>query len=919
MKKLILFLAAFFGVVAVWAQDKYWQQEVNFTINVSLNDKEHSLDALETIEYVNNSPDTLKYIWFHLWPNAYKNDRTSFSEQMLKERRTDFYFSNQQQKGYINQVDFKVDNNTAIAIPDSANIDIVKVLLPQPLPPAKKVVITTPFKVKLPQYFSRGGHIGNNYMVTQWFPKPAVYDNKGWHPIPYLDQGEFYSEFGSYDVEITAPSAYLIAATGVLQDAETLNQIKQNGKHTVEGITKTWHFKQSNIHDFAWFASKAYTAHHDTTMLPSGKIVDVFSYYKPNSKSWNASVSYIKDGLKKYSSWIGDYPYSVASVVQGFENVNSGGMEYPTITLITTQQGGRMLDATIVHEVGHNWFYGALGSNERDFPWMDEGMNTYYQKRYEKEKYESAKRKPVPFAEKFPKDEEAMLLSTIENLHKDQPINTGSVEESNVNYIFNNYVKTPLWLSKLEQDLGRENFDKGMQLYYQRWKFQHPYPADFRKSIEDGSKRNVEAVFNILNRTGKIDSNIKKTIKPAILFNLNNTDKYNYVSIAPVGGYNYYDKFMIGGMIHNYQLPLPKLQFIGGLMYATGSKNTNGFGRISYNIYRRRYNVSTALSYITYSIDDYKVDEKNKLYLRMERLVPSINFTFFDKDPLSTRRFHAGFKTFLLTEGNLNFTTVTTPDTIDVVNVVNKRSYINRLSFGVSDNRVLFPYSVNLTADQGKEFVRTGLTAKYFFNYPDGKTGMSVRFFAGKFFYLKSKTITTRYNNDRYLLNLSAPKGYEDYTYSDYFFGRNEFEGWRSQQVMERDGFFKVNTELLSDKVGKTDDWLMAMNFSTGLPEKINPLSILPIKIPLKIFADVGTYAEAWKNNPASGRFVYDAGLQISLFESLLEIYVPVLYSKVYKDYYKSTISEKRFLKTITFNVNLNKISIREFVKEVPF
>ena len=195
---------------------------------------------------------------------------------------------------------------------------------------------------------------------------------------------------------------------------------------------------------------------------------------------------------------------------------------------------------------------------------------------------------------------------------------------------------------------------------------------------------------------------------------------------------------------------------------------------------------------------------------------------------------------------------------------------------------------------------------------------MSARFFAGKFFYLVQKTFLTRYNNDRYLLNLSAPKGYEDYTYSGYFVGRNEFEGWKSQQVIERDGFFKVNTELLSDKVGKTDDWLMALNLSSGLPDRINPLSVLPFNVPLKVFADIGTYAEAWKENPATGRFVYDAGLQLSLFGSLVNVYVPIIYSKVYSNYYKSTITEKRFLKTISFTINIDKLQLKELFKTVP-
>lgn len=919
MKKLSPFLILFFLVSTLAAQKKYWQQEVNFTITVSLNDADHSLEAFETIEYINHSPDTLRFIWFHLWPNAYKNDKTAFSNQLLQSGRTDFYFSKPWQKGYINQLDFKADGLNAATLPDSNHIDIVRVLLPKPLPPGGQTTITTPFRVKLPYNFSRGGHVGQNYQITQWFPKPAVYDRTGWHPMPYLDQGEFYSEFGKYDVEITLPSAYEVAATGVLQDQETLRQLQMTGKHIAIGKTKTWHYKQENIHDFAWFASKNFVAKYDTLILPSKKVINVFSFYKPKSKGWDETVGYAKDGIRNYSNWLGDYPYSTATVVQGSKNENSGGMEYPTITLVTLQSAGKELDATIVHEIGHNWFEAALATNERDNPWMDEGMNSFYQKRYEAVKYKTAKVKSGSFSNKYPDEEADMLLATLVKIKKDQPIATTSTNFTADNYGLIAYQKTSLWMKKLETEMGRENFDKAMQAYYRQWQFKHPSPADFRAVVESKSSANTSATFAQLDTPGSLYPKGKKTIVPTFLYNLRNTDKHNYISIAPAIGYNSYDKWMIGALIHNYQLPINNLQLIGGALYGTGSHKWNGFGNATYNIYKRQYRVSAGLGYMNYSINDFTTEEDKKLYLRIQRFSPSVNVTLFDKNPLSTKRINLQWKTFLLKEDALNFELVTTPtDTFQTVNTVAQNTYINRMSVGVSDNRKLFPYSITLSADQGKEFVRAGITANYYFNYPDGKTGMSARFFAGKFFYLVPETFLTRYKNDRYLLNLSAPKGYEDYTYSGYFAGRNEYEGWKSQQVIERDGFFKVNTELLSDKVGKTDDWLMALNLSSGLPDKINPFSVLPFDIPLKVFADIGTYAEAWKENPATGRFVYDAGIQLSLFGSLIDVYVPIIYSKVYSNYYKSTITEKRFLKTISFTINIDKLQIKELFKTLP-
>jgi hypothetical protein len=229
-----IFLIAFVLVQLTASGQKYWQQEVNYTINVTLNDKENTLDATEKMVYVNNSRDTLRFIWFHLWPNAYKNDKTAFSEQMTANGNTSFYFSKEEERGYINRLDFKVDNVTATYEEHPTNIDIAKLNLPSPLPPGKSITITTPFHVKLPKNFSRGGFTGETFQVTQWYPKPAVYDRLGWHRLPYLDQGEFFSEFGKFDVTITLPSNYIVAATGELQNEDELKKLMALGKQPIE-------------------------------------------------------------------------------------------------------------------------------------------------------------------------------------------------------------------------------------------------------------------------------------------------------------------------------------------------------------------------------------------------------------------------------------------------------------------------------------------------------------------------------------------------------------------------------------------------------------------------------------------------------------------------------------------------------------
>jgi hypothetical protein len=967
-------LATFFSVFqlsTVNCQLSYWQQQVDYKIDVSLNDKEHSLDGYERIHYINNSPDTLKFIWFHIWPNAYKNDRTAFSEDMLKNGSTAFYFSADSMKGYINQMEFKVDDSLAVVEEHPKHADIIKLLLTKPLAPHQSINISTPFHVQLPYNFSRGGHIDQSYQITQWYPKPAVYDSKGWHEMPYLDQGEFYSEFGNYEVSITLPENYLVASTGELQDKDELNKLKTLGKldpkmqennkyyyaqthqlipgsktiyKKIKKVSvksaanlKTLHYKQDNVHDFAWFADKLFLVRYDTVALAT-KTVDVLSFYHPKVMgNWHSSIDYAKDGLRYYSKAIGDYPYGIATVVAGAANENSGGMEYPTITLITTQGGGIDLDGTITHELGHNWFYGALASNERDHAWMDESINTYYQKRYEAEKYSPTKSIKQNFMSKrMPNDIsniEGLLVNTFAGIKKDQPIDTLSEAYTKINYGLMVYIKGSNWVKLLEQDLTITEFDKAMQAYYSQWKFKHPSPEDFAKTMKQFSLSTppypIHKRLHQLTSTGKFGKAvIIKETKFTSFFSLKETDKYNYISVAPIMGLNYYDKLMLGAVIHNYQLPLNRFQFFAAPVYAFGSKQINYAARASYNTYKRRSWLEISGSAAKYSINSFTSDENDfngsdsKYNMSLLKFVPSIKYTLYNKNPRSTQRWAFQLRNFILTEDKLNFESVGSTGK-NIITVVPETSVINQLKITTSDNRILYPYNLNLTIDQGKNFIRAGFTGNYFFNYGKSKGGIDARIFAGKFLYTTSKTSLAAYYTSRYHLNMTGAKGEDDYTYSGYFLGRNEFIGknggqeWLSQQIMERDGFFKVRTDLI-EHVGKTDDWLMAMNFSGTIPDKINPLQVLPIKIPLKFFVDIGTYADAWKDNASTAKFLYDAGIQLPLLHSLVNVYVPIFCSKVYRDYFKSTLGEKSFLKTISFSIDIQKLQLNKISRDIP-
>ncbi|MFC4212796.1 hypothetical protein ACFOWA_16490 [Pedobacter lithocola] len=323
MRKFFLTIITSFLTLTLFAQQPYFQQSLKYSIDVTLNDKEKSLKGFETINYKNNSTTALDFIWFHIWPNAYKNESTALFQQIRSDTSRKEKLQNITY-GSIDGLNFKVDGQAAKteAHPNPQYIDIIKLILPKALKPGDSINISTGFNVKLPNYFSRSGYADTEFMITQWYPKPAVFDRDGWHEFPYLDMGEFYSEYANYTVNITLPSNYVVGATGVMQNETELADYKRIGTKNVsfrtdkpelynpktKSATKTLAYAINNVPDFAWFADKDLVIQYDTVKLASGKVVDAFSYYHNKKNTlWVNSIDYIKDATQKYSKWIGEY------------------------------------------------------------------------------------------------------------------------------------------------------------------------------------------------------------------------------------------------------------------------------------------------------------------------------------------------------------------------------------------------------------------------------------------------------------------------------------------------------------------------------------------------------------------------------------------------------------------------------------
>lgn len=521
------FLTAFILLFScsIFAQD-YFQQEVNYKIKATLDDEAHSLTGEVLIEYVNNSPSDLTEIYFHLWPNAYKNTETAFAQQKKRQGSSEFWFSTIEERGGFDEISFYSNKKELKWASYDGQPDMVVVTLNEPLQSGATTEITIPFVEDIPTSFSRLGHVGQSYQMTQWYPKPAVFDKDGWNPLPYLDQGEFYSEFGRFEVYITLPENYVVGATGTLNTASEKEFLRKKvveadvyfedyeipAKKTESQILalqteldtfpasstkmKTLHYSAKNVHDFAWFADKRFKVRQSAVELESGKKVETYVMFTHAEEHlWKDAIAYVDRSVKFYSDHVGEYPYPHATAVQSALSAG-GGMEYPMITVIGLSGNAKSLDDVITHEVGW-WFYGILGTNERMHPWMDEGMNSYYEIRYMRENYEKGRFDlneagiPKFLINNSPYGAEQLGLMHLKCTHRAQAPDLDSDKMSGINYGLGAYSKPAIALRQLELFIGTENFDRAMKAYYEKWKFKHPTPQDFKTIMEQETGKDL--------------------------------------------------------------------------------------------------------------------------------------------------------------------------------------------------------------------------------------------------------------------------------------------------------------------------------------------------------------------------------------------------------------------------------------------
>ncbi|HTN16453.1 MAG TPA: M1 family metallopeptidase [Chitinophagaceae bacterium] len=970
----------FLYLMAVLPAKAYWQQHTATTISVSLDDRNHMLRGYEKIVYTNNAPDTLEFIYIHLWPNAYKNDRTAFCEQMVQSGKKDFYFATEADRGYIDSLRFYADDERATFFDDGRNADVIRLQLPKPLLPGKSVTIETPFRVKIPKVFSRLGHSGQAYFISQWFPKPAVYDHKGWHPMPYLDQGEFYSEFGSYDVSITLPENYVLVATGNCStEAENVHMdslshlpfpsdtLYRQSFPASSNTLKTVRYIENDVHDFAWFADKRWIVRQDTVSgLGNDGVTKITTAFLPaHQKQWDTATALLKKTINGYGTAVGKYPYATLKAVEGDMSAG-GGMEYPTVTVIDRAVAS-VLPTVLIHEAGHNWFYGMLGSNERLYPWMDEGINSFYEHWLVSDSSRDVMAQL-----------EAVLYYQLAAMNEDQAAAAPAESFRPGNYGADVYVKSAHLMEWLEAYMGKDAFRRAMQDYFTQWKFRHPYPEDFRAVIQAHTHKNLDWFFDgalatdrridfklsgarrrgdslwirVRNKSGfaapaavsvlKDDSTVVQAwsapftgtarigvpatddwdkirlsaVAPDFKlanneyrrygllhrggFRLNplvglNRSRYNKMYLLPAMGYNTYDGFGLGLLLHNMSWPQYRFQYAFAPLYSFGSRQLNGAGAAAYSWYPARMfkEIRLQANIKSFSQGVAKMNIPDPLFARYLKVAPSLEFVFREKQSHSTVTRSLLLKQYTIQEQYFQYTL----DPVDSNYIpslapAQQHTYF-LLRYEHRNKRAFHPFSYTAEAQFGESFIKLGLEANARVDYDVKGKSFYLRAYAGKFF----STKTT--DNSRYWLNTTY-SGVNDYLYDGIYFARNKNEGFGSRQISIQEGGFKIPTNLYANVLGRSDNWLLALNVKTDLPLG---------KLPLRVYADAATFADAAQSNPSGSKVSFNAGFELHLFGEALSIYAPLLMSSDYKDYISGIYTKDRFLKSIAFSLNIQNFN----------
>ena len=497
MIRILFILLAF----QVSFSQNYWQQHVEYEMDINVDVSDFTYDGDQSIIYTNNSNDTIKKVYYHLFFNSFKpNSQMDIRSRTIRDpdRRVGSRIVALEEKDYgdISVVSLQQDGKDIV---HQVNETILLARLNKPLLPGKKTKLSMVFTAQIPLQIRRSGKLnkeGVDMTMTQWFPKLAEYDSEGWHPNPYIGR-EFHGVWGNYSVNITIDKNYVVGGTGYLQNANEIGHgYSEKEPKENDSKTNTWKFFAPNVHDFAWAADPDYI--HDIKQSESG--VDLHFFYKPtvNVDDWKKLQDDSVKLMKFFEESIGPYPWKQYSIIQG----GDGGMEYAMCTMITGERPYPSLLGVTAHEMAHAWFQHLMATNEAKHSWMDEGFTEYITSL--SENYVNNKKPEFPHKSSY--DRYYLLASSgfeqAQTTHSDR-------YDYNFAYGASAYSKGSVFLSQLGYIIGKNNLNKTLKRYYEEFKFKHPTPNDFKRVAEKVSDLELEWYLNEWTRTPhKVDYGI---------------------------------------------------------------------------------------------------------------------------------------------------------------------------------------------------------------------------------------------------------------------------------------------------------------------------------------------------------------------------------------------------------------------------
>ena len=471
--KFLLILLAFCSLT--YSQN-YWQQSVNYKMEVDIDVKTFKYSGRQDLLYTNNSPDSLKKVFYHLYFNAFQpGSEMSVRVKTGKDKNTRFDTDidslRPDEIGYLKVLNLKQDG---VTLKNELSETILEVLLSDPLGPGESTRLTLDFEGQVPKLVRRAGRNsaeGVALSMAQWYPKIAEYDYEGWNAEPYLGR-EFHGVWGDFDVTLTIDKKYIVAASGYLQNPDNVGHGYSDSKGKAKKGKLKWHFVAPKVHDFTWSADPDYV--HDTFKGPNDVMLHFF--YKDNAQyneNWKNLQPKTAELMRFYNQTIGEYPYKQYTVAQG----GDGGMEYAMLTLITGNRNFDSLVGVTAHELAHSWFQHVLATNEMKYEWMDEGFTTYISTLAEDEVLNKNNFFPL---ERSYNNYLYLALSG-----KEEPQQTNANRyEYNLAYELSAYSKGAVFLGQLGYVIGADKLAKTLKEYYRLHKFQHPLPNDFRRIAE---------------------------------------------------------------------------------------------------------------------------------------------------------------------------------------------------------------------------------------------------------------------------------------------------------------------------------------------------------------------------------------------------------------------------------------------------